>query len=207
MKSGVNDFEKIKIMAKKDAEGALQYAYSLGDSYYKCISLTFASTKFDNIHRKLEILNDALSEAKNERKKSEKLLAAIYPLRQLSELNQTGRVKAEVHQLLEDMKPFQGTVEYLECLFQLVGSIHLIGSENFPELFSCIRSECEKCTHNKKDIMLSRMVPFFYHLNQDFANDMLFLIDGDKPRKKAEKELERATNFNIDDYFAELQFK
>lgn len=207
MRLGINDFEKIKKMVLTDVEGALQYAYSLNDSYYKCISLSFVSTKLDNIHRKLEILNDALYEAKKESKKSEKLLASVYPLRQLADLNQIGKVKGEVYQLLADMKPFQGTVEYLDCLFQLVGAIHNIGPENYPDLFNNIRSECEKCTHNKKDIMLSRMVPFFYHLNQEFANDMLFLIEGDKPRKKAEKELERALNFNINDYFAELQFK
>ena len=89
----------------------------------------------------------------------------------------------------------------------LVGALVVGCKENFAILFQTIKKECGLCNHNKKDIFLSTVIPVIHKIDERMAQDLLFLIDGESPRKKAEKRIQNESNLSLKDYYLDLQFK
>lgn len=207
MKGGVNEFIKISMMAPEKPVLALEFCKTIYDSFYRCKSFAVTAYYTTNQEKRLKILEQSLEDGLKVEHRIDRGMAIIWPLRQLAEMRQDHLVQRELKILLEEIKPYSGSTEYLDLLNLLVGALIVGCKENFAILFQTIKKECGLCTHNKKDIFLSTVIPVIHKMDEKMANDLIFLIDGESPRKKAEKRIQNEQNLTIKDYYLDLQFK
>lgn len=207
MKGGVNEFIKIAMMAPTSPVLALEFSESIFDSFYRCKSFAVTAYYTTNQDKRLKILSQSLKDGLNIKERLDRGMAIIWPLRQLAEMRQDHLVLKELKKLLEDIKPYSGTSEYLDLLNFLVGSLIVGCKENFEVLYQTIKKECELCHHNKKDIFLSQVIPIIHKIDEKMAQELLFYMEGETPRKKAEKRIKQEVNLTLKDYYLDLQFK
>lgn len=207
MKGGVNEFIKIAMMAPSSPVMALEFSQSIFDSFYRCKSFAVTAYYTTNQEKRLKILGQSLEDGLKIKHRLDRGMAIIWPLRQLAEMRQDHLVLKELKILLEDVKPYSGTSEYLDLMNLLVGSLAVGCKENFAVLFQAIKKECETCHHNKKDILLSQIIPVIHKIDERMAQDLLFYMEGENPRKKAEKRIQQEKNLTLKDYYLDLQFK
>ena len=207
MKGGVNEFIKIAMMAQKSPVLALEFSESIFDSFYRCKSFAVTAYYTANQEKRLKILQQSLTDGLKIKARLDRGMAIIWPLRQLAEMRQDHLVAKELKVLLEDIKPYAGTSEYLDVLNLLVGALSVGCKENFAILFQTLKKECESCHHNKKDILLSQIIPVIHKIDERMARDLLFLMEGETPRKIAEKRIVQEEHLTLKDYYLDLQFK
>ena len=207
MKGGVNEFVKIAMMAQKSPVMALEFSQSLFDNFYRCKSFAVTAFYTSNQDKRLKILAQSLEDGLKVKHRLDRGMAIVWPLRQLAEMRQDHLVQKELKILLDDVKPYAGTTEYLDLMNLLVGALAVGCKENFAILFQTLKIECEACHHNKKDILLSQIIPVIHKIDERMSRDLLFLMEGETPRKKAEKRIIKEANLTIKDYYLDLQFK
>lgn len=207
MKSGVNEFAKIAIMAERNIPEALAFCKTVHDPYYISKGYAVIATIEEDPKKKYDYLNQSVKASDGVKDIIHRSLVLAWPLRELARTNADKLVKKTIFQILEFTKRKKGTLEYLEQLIYLIGALAIGNRDNFNIIYNELLDECKLCNHNKKDIALSQIVPFIDKVSPAYANELLFLIKGDKPRKKAEKNLTREASHDISTYFLDLQFK
>lgn len=207
MKSGVNEFAKITIMAEKNVQKAVEFCKSVHDPYYICKGYAVIATIEKDPSKKYEYLSESIKSSNEVKDIIHRALVLAWPLRELARINSDKLVKKTIYEILAFTKRKKGTVEYLEQLIYLIGALAIGNRDNFNIIYNELLEECKLCNHNKKDIALSQIIPFIDKVSPAYANELLFLIEGDKPRKKAEKNLKRESSNDIYTYFLDLQFK
>ncbi|PCJ63449.1 MAG: hypothetical protein COA79_01165 [Planctomycetota bacterium] len=207
MKSGVNEFAKVAIMAEDNVLNALEFCKSIHDPYYICKGYAVIATKETDPSKKFKYLSESIKASNGVKDVIHRSLVLAWPLRELARTNADKLIKKTIREILDFTKRKKGTIEYLDQLIYLIGALAIGNKENFDVIYNELLAECKLCDHNKKDIALSQLIPFVDKVSPAYANELLFLIDGDKPRKKAEKNLQREAKKDINSYFLDLQFK
>lgn len=207
MKSGVNEFTKVALLAPTNLALAAELCESISDDLYRCKGFTVVAHYTQTIEKKTVLLNRALKEGGKIKRHIDRGLALIWPLRLLAELKHDKLVLQTTHKILFDVKSFTNTTDYLELLNMMVGALCISSKAIFTVLYEAIRKECTQNSNNKIDVFLSRITPIVYKIDAYMANDLIFLIAGEAPRKQAEKRIQQETNFKLEDYFLDLQFK